>query len=272
MTKALELQNKVFGRLTVLKRVQNNNLGKSMWLCRCTCGNTIIVMGSDLTRGHTKSCGCILKELNTKIHTTHGSTQTRLHRIWSCMKHRCTNPKDVAYKYYGGKGISVCKEWSTDFSVFQQWALKNGYTANLSIDRIDNNKGYSPDNCRWSTTIEQALNKGNTKRYWYKGKHLTLKELSTKFNVKYDTLKRRIEARWSVTEAVETPAIPLKRLSKPKKIPLSFIYGGKKVSLYELEKILGFKKGVLRGRLLRGWDIKDAIKQDLQKRHKISNK
>lgn len=153
-----------FGRLVVMEYVGKYKNGDRIVKCSCDCGNEISVRLPHIKSGAIVSCGCFHKETvverNKKYTTaTHGETNTRLHSIWTNMKQRCYNKNHKSYHNYGGRGIAVCDEWLDDFVAFRDWAMANGYRDDLTIDRIENDKGYSPDNCRWATMLEQAQNK-----------------------------------------------------------------------------------------------------------------
>ena len=156
--KLIDLTGFKFGRLTVIERAATVNK-HTMWLCKCDCGKEIIVDAYNIKTGHTLSCGCLQRERTSKANTIHGKRITRLYRIWVCMKNRCYQQSYHAFKHYGGRGITVCGEWLNDFQAFYEWSMANGYKENLTIDRIDNDKGYSPSNCRWVTMKEQNKNK-----------------------------------------------------------------------------------------------------------------
>lgn len=223
-----ELTGKVFGKLTVLQQVESDKNGHARWLCRCECGKTKIIAGSNLTRGATLSCGCIHKErakttkhyinitgkrfgklmavemtgktrngdaiwncvcdcgkktmvtynhlvrgetascgcVVTEAHShgfTVGNQRPRIYGIWAGMKQRCTNQNNDKYPRYGGRGIKVCAEWMNDFQAFYTWAMENGYRDDLTIDRIDNDGDYTPDNCQWITNEE------NISKRWIDG-------------------------------------------------------------------------------------------------------
>ncbi len=167
MARIDEVGNK-YGRL-VVKESAFIKHGMVYWLCVCQCGNEKVVCGKLLRSGNTKSCTCLQKEVAStvgkitgknlkKINTTHGGTGTKLYSVWKDMKYRCNNPNSQAYKWYGGRGIRVCIIWHK-YPAFKEWALANRYADNLTIHRINNDKGYFPDNCEWITQSENSKKK-----------------------------------------------------------------------------------------------------------------
>ena len=164
MGKKIDLTGKVYGRLVVVEEAGRNSKGKILWKCKCNCGNETIVIGENLKSGATQSCGCYRKEIEVVASVTHGLSHSngkinRLYSIWIDMKKRCNNTKNKEYKNYGGRGIKVCQEWASEYMAFHEWAINNGYSKELTLDRIDVNKDYGPENCKWSTWLEQGRNK-----------------------------------------------------------------------------------------------------------------
>ena len=183
-----------FNKLTVIKlnhtkiykryRKDRNiyeNIYVDYYLCKCDCGKECLVQRCNLRSGHTKSCGCIEKgNIKHRLH------DTKLYRIYNHMKERCNNENCKSFKNYGGRGIKICKEWNNDFMSFYNWAINNGYQENLSIDRIDVNGNYEPNNCRWVDILTQANNKTNNFYIDYDNKKYTMSDLSRLLNIHYE--------------------------------------------------------------------------------------
>ena len=199
MGEIIDITGQRFGKLTAIRRVD------SVWECKCDCGNITYVRISYLKNGHTKSCGC--KKFETK-NLIHGKSKTRLYNIWDNMKARCYRKYSDKYKWYGERGIKMCDEWlgENGFISFQDWSLSNGYQDNLTIDRIDVNGNYEPNNCRWITQKEQCLNKRDTILFTYNGVTKPLKEWCREFDLKYYTIWKRIYVHhWSFEDAISSP-------------------------------------------------------------------
>ena len=164
MSKVKDLTGQTFGRLFVIKRVESNKYGRAQFLCQCSCGFETIKLGKLLLNGHCRSCGCGEYENRVSNCTSHRLSDTRLYNIWCAMKQRCYYSKHKDYHNYGGRGITICDEWRYDFKAFYDWSMSHGYCDDLSIDRIDVNGNYTPNNCRWATALEQRLNQRPGKR------------------------------------------------------------------------------------------------------------
>lgn len=189
----INLLGQRFGRLLVVERMPNNKRKQAVWKCRCECGNEIIVEAGHLRSGHTQSCGCFQRDRDIEYHTTHGMGGTKLFRVFHCMKGRCYNPTDKKYHRYGARGIKICDEWLNDPSVFFEWAIQNGYKNGLSIDRIDNDGNYCPENCRWVDNKTQANNKSNNVIIEHNGVSKTISEWAEELGISYSAVKSRIK-------------------------------------------------------------------------------
>lgn len=205
------LIGKKFGMLKVVEfsHKEKNSRGsyKYYWVCECKCGNVVTRRSDGLKlKDRIVSCGCYGKQKSKEYFTTnnprktHGQTKTRLYKIYAKMKERCYDPNYPQRHLYGGRGIKICPEWLKSFENFRDWALKNGYADDLSIDRIDPDKDYEPSNCRWADVYQQANNKRNNVRLTYMGETLTLPEWARKLNLPYSTLADRRRKGKSVEE------------------------------------------------------------------------
>ena len=223
MPKAKDLTGQRFNRLVVLEyagqiRFSGSGKTKRQWLCKCDCGATTIVTGNSLVTGATKSCGCLASEIqseNGKKRRSHGMTNSRLYGIWRGMKRRCNDPKVKEYPNYGERGIKVCQEWEYDFEAFKDWAYANGYEDNLTIDRKDVNKGYSPDNCKWATMQEQSRNKRKSiKTYDVFGEEKHMRDVVDKNIISYSAVENRLRNGWDIEDAIRIPKLTNKDRSK----------------------------------------------------------
>jgi hypothetical protein len=193
MERGFSLENLVgrkFGRLTVVSKAHMGN----NWICHCECGNEKIAFGGSLKNGGTRSCGCLRKETARKTaeeNKKHGMNGTRLYTIWGSMLKRCRSEADSAFPSYGGRGIAVCPEWYR-FENFYSWATANGYSDKLTLDRKDNNGGYCPENCHWTTAKAQGNNKRNNHRLTIDGETHTVAEWAEISGTKRVTITARL--------------------------------------------------------------------------------
>lgn len=194
------LEGMTFGRLTVLERIGMRNR-MYLWKCKCECGNYTEVVTAKLISGHTRSCGCLQRDAVSwrSRMWPHGPSPTkkyftedeqRLRTVLNMMRARCYNPKSSSYRLYGARGITVCDEWINSPETFVKWGIANGYRKGLSIDRIDNNKGYSPENCRWATPSEQNANRRSNVRITVDGVDDILSNWSRKTGIERNKLSR----------------------------------------------------------------------------------
>ena len=206
MGKFCDITGQKFNKLTVIKRLENSKWNETQWLCRCDCGNKVILTYGKIAYGHTKSCGCYKIEVTSKNKRKHGLRNTRLYRIWNSMKQRCNNPNSSAYKDYGNRGIKVCKEWGNNFLNFYNWAMNNGYEDDLTIDRINNNEGYYPNNCRWVTSSQQANNKRSNVVLALDNEVHNISEWCRITGLTRSTITHRLQRGWSVSDTLTIPS------------------------------------------------------------------
>ncbi len=214
MPQPVNLIGKRIGNLTIVGRTTSSKHGESRWICRCSCGGDIILTYRQVKNGRIKNCGCIP---TPHFNKTHGFSNTALYNHWKMMIYRCENPNNRAYKYYGQRGIKVCDEWH-DFLTFKKWVDSTKPDGDYTIDRIDNNKGYSPDNCRWATKKEQSNNRRSNREFKYNGETHNLMEWSEILGFNYKRVHNRIyKLGWEFEKAVETPP-DIKKRNKVERI------------------------------------------------------
>lgn len=260
MGKFKDLTGQRFGKLIVIKKMENDKDNKIKWLCKCDCGNIAIVSGKDLQRAHTKSCGC--------LHEKHSKSETRLYRVWRGMKARCLNSKYPYYSNYGGRGITVCDEWKNDFQVFCEWAMKNGYDekaprGECTLDRIDNNGNYEPNNCRWTTNKQQSRNRRTNHLLTYKGKTQNIIQWAEETGISRSVFVSRLQNGWNMKKIINTPVNYLKEKL--------ITYKGITLNMSEWERKMGLKEKTISRRLKRGWTIEKAIGTPIKKDKNIQS-
>jgi len=212
MGKLIDLTGQRFGRLIVVKRMGSNSQNKPLWSGQCDCGNTVIVAGSHLRIGHTKSCGCLMREASKERATKHGFTRTRFYQIWKGMRQRCLNPNNPSYKIYGGREIGIYREWG-EFAAFKK-DMHESYLKhvekfgekNTTIDRTDGSKSYSPENYRWATYMVQGSNTRQNTLLTFGNESKYLSEWARKVGIQHQTISRRLKDKnKTIKEILYTP-------------------------------------------------------------------
>lgn len=188
MSKCKDITNQKFGKLTAIHRLHGKHDKAAYWLCLCECGKFVEAKGINLRSSRVQSCGCLKHKPRC---VTHGRSNSRIYRAWQHMKQRCYNSNYSGYKNWGGRGITICDEWLNDFQAFYDWSMNNGYKENLTIDRIDNNKCYSPDNCSWVDQKTQQNNRRNNICLTYNNKTQTISKWSEELNINKQTIYTR---------------------------------------------------------------------------------
>lgn len=198
-----DLSGLKFNRLTVISRVKNIGI-HPVWLCKSDCGKDTFVTSTHLKTGHTKSCGCLVYETAYMLNKTHGKSKTGAYITWCKLLQRCTNHNNPRYKDYGGRGITVCEEWLKFENFFNDMGER---PKGLSIDRIDNNKGYYKENCRWSDSKTQNNNKRNKRLIMLDGKTLSITQWEIEIGLTRGRLWARLESGWDIKKALSLPAM-----------------------------------------------------------------
>ena len=202
-SRMIDITGQRFERLVVEGPSHQQEGGTWHWKCICDCGNTLTVNGTCLRNGNTKSCGCLMKELMSKRFRKNGVSRTRIGNIHHGIMRRCYNPKDKDYPHYGGRGIEVCIDWH-DIVTFYKWAEEH-YTAGLTIERINNDGNYCPENCKWIPREEQAKNRSNNHPITFNGETKLVKDWADLLEMKPYIIYNRLRKNWTIEEALTTP-------------------------------------------------------------------
>lgn len=207
MPAKLDLLGQKFGRLTVIGETTERDFSFVVWACRCDCGAAVLTSSNALRQGVTRSCGCLRKDMRVAGNVTHGGARgkrkERLYRLWKGMRQRCSNKKLAFAHRYVLRGIKVCDEWQNDYAAFREWALANGYRDDLSLDRIDPDGNYTPENCRWADWITQQNNRANNTRITVNGEHLTLAQAKRKYGIPTELHWKRRNRGWTERQALQ---------------------------------------------------------------------
>lgn len=203
-----DITGSIFGYLTVVSLVSSGKSQNTRWECKCRCGSSFVTTRWNLVRGDTKSCGCLRKEVASTLNSTHCLSKHPLYSRWKGISSRCYNTSAKGYHNYGGRGIYMCDEWRTNFKVFYNWSLDNGFSPDLEIDRINNDGPYSPDNCRWVSRKDNVRNRRVTNKVIYEGKEIALAELAEQKNIKLSFLYDRLYTLgWDLEDALNIPSL-----------------------------------------------------------------
>lgn len=254
--KIKNLLGKKYGKLLVIEQLEERKNNKVVWKCKCDCGNTTNVVGTQLTNGNTKSCGC--------ISNPHGMFGTRIYNVWRGMKERCYVEKSHSYPLYGGRGIKVCDEWQ-EFIPFMEWAYSNGYDESAprgqcTIDRIDNDGDYEPSNCRWVSMSVQANNKNSNVFVEYKGV--------------IDTISNQARRNGLSPSIVEDRRIKGKKgddLFKDKRVARTLFYKGQYRKIEDICKMTNVSRSAIERRVIKGNEDLEYVINEIKslKRKKI---
>ena len=243
-----------FGRLTVIAEAGKDRHKKRLVRCKCDCGNEVVVNYRSLKTGNTTSCGCFHKEV-IRSARTHGMTRSKLYNTWRAMKDRCLNPKATNFPNYGGRGITVCDEW-LDSEKFINWALRNGYEDGLTLDRIDNNGPYCPENCRWVSRLTQSNNKRNNRLLEFNRKIATVTEWARITGISEKTIRGRLANGWPIERVL---TVPVGAVKTGPTAQLTLTFNGETKNIIEWSEIVGISYDVILGRIKRGWSAEDAL-------------
>ena len=213
MSKFIDMTGQRYNRLTVVEIVEGSAPVKSYWKCVCDCGNVTFVSGANLRSGAVKSCGCLRKDIKTTLR--HNMTGTRLYNVWASMKNRCYNPNQASYKNYGGRGIHMCEDWRKTPDKFFEWAMGSGYSDDLTIERIDVDKDYCPENCKWIPFNTQQSNRTSCRSFTHDGRTQNLTDWCKELGLQYKQIHNRIyKLGWTFERAISESCHSEKRNKK----------------------------------------------------------
>lgn len=254
-----DIIGETFGRLIVLEKARKNN--RNGFLCKCLCGNITFASGHQLRSGAKKSCGCLQREVGKINFTKHGESNSRLYEVWVGMKKRCYNSNSPAYKNYGGRGITVCDEWKDNYTAFRDFMLGLGYDDSLpfrsqTLERINVNGNYEPNNCKLVSMKEQNVNRRNNHYVTYKGETKTITEIANEHGLEVENLLNRINYfGYTIEEAVEKPVRNYPRRKAPE-----YEVDGESLTLREWAERFGMTRGQFKSKTRRK-TVEEVVRQ-----------
>lgn len=254
----IDLAGHRFGLWRVLHQAGNSQRGAAIWRCSCECGTIRDVVGGDLRWGKSTNCGCVGAKRIGHLRKTHGESGTRLYRVWTNMRRRCADPNTTGFALYGGRGIKVCAEWANDFSAFSRWALSSGYADHLSIERLDNDGGYCPENCTWADAATQSANrrfvaKAPDGRLWW--------HIAQSNGISGSAYRTRINDGWPHEEAATWPMGRKRRDSNLSRAVYLYV-DGERMPLAHAAKKIGYSPSAIYQRSKRrGIPLQEALDQ-----------
>ena len=256
MSKFIDITGKKYNRLTVINRAENSPAGNIRFNCICDCGKHTKSFGTDLRSGRTKSCGCHARELINKILTKHGMEKSTEYKSWQGAKARCYNVKNKKYHRYGGRGIKVCERWRNSFVNFI-FDMGKKPSVKHTLDRIDNDGNYCPENCKWSTGVEQSNNRSTNTFIKYNGEHLTLAQWGKKTGIPANVISSRLRIlNWSTHDAITTPIAKCRTLT----------FNGDTKTISEWANHIGIARKIIESRLSAGWSVDRTLGEIVNKR------
>ena len=265
LSKYIDLTGRRYGRLVAIRKADERYDGRhAFWECQCDCGNKTIVRKDSLESGHAKSCGCYAKDRRTDFHLLSvGDKGTRLYKTWQGIKQRCLNPNANEYKNYGGRGITICDEWKDSYTEFKNWSIENGFNESLngreqSIDRIDVNGNYEPNNCRWADSKTQNYNKRVTQRVNINGEEKTLIEISEEYDIPLSLIRSRYR-RYKNGKCSLEELLSKDKITVSPKNSVYITVDGVTKNLTEWEKETGVSRKTISNRYKKGIRSKEEL-------------
>lgn len=253
MSQFIDITGHRFSRLVAIKLLpERSPQGRTLWECKCDCGKTVAVSSNALRRGNTQSCGCLARSLTASRSTKHGKANSPEYAIWAAMRNRCTNPNDRNYKNYGGRGITLCERWQAFPSFYADMGSRP--SSRHSIERLDNNGHYSPDNCKWATVEEQQLNRRTARLLTFKGETCNLAIWAKRTGLSVTCILHRLNAGWTVARALTEPSTsPMIRNQK------LLTLKGESLPIAEWARRTGINRATIQDRLYAGWSVEEAL-------------